>query len=270
MAKCKRPAEAPRGELNQATIGYINEQVAKADESLRQYVDRWMSSSEVPARRTASGVQPIGAPSPVRPGRRFRELASASIPGAIAGAAMAFLVVFLMRPHAPAAIQPQSEIVEAHTASAATATRDAAPAVQPATPTPADKLPGEDWAHRFQYLGEKEPRRLGALVTNIAAADSPLSGSTEKSFTAIGDQLNAGKALAPQDSKLLRVILFQMLAHQISRLQITIDGKYGPGTAAAIPAVRDTLTLESKSVTADDIANLQAEAILRWAAKENL
>src|SRR5438105_570879 len=35
MAKNKRPAEAPRGELNQAVIGYINEQIAAAEDSLR-------------------------------------------------------------------------------------------------------------------------------------------------------------------------------------------------------------------------------------------
>jgi hypothetical protein len=270
MTKKKPPPEVPRGELNRAVIGYINEQVNKAEESLQDYVNRWMSSSEVPARRTASGVQPVGAPSPVRPGRRFSEMAMASIPGAIAGAVMAFLVVFLMRPHAPAATAQQPEVVEAQTASAPSTTRDATPAVQPATPTPADKLPGDDWAHRFQYLGEKEPRRLGALATNIAAADNPLSGQTEKSFAAIGAQLNAGKALGPQDSKLLRVILFQMLAHQISGLQFTIDGKYGPGTAVAVPAVQQALKLESKAATADDIANLQAEAILRWAARDGL
>jgi hypothetical protein len=270
MAKNKRPAEGPRRELDPAVTRYINEQVADAEESLKEYVNRWMSSSEVPARRTMSGGQPVGAPSPVRPGSRLREMAIASVPGAIAGAAMAFFVMFLMRPHAPAAIEPQSENVEAHSAPAAPATHDAAIAVQPATPTPADKLPGEDWAHRFQYLGEREPRRLGALVTNIATVESPLLGQTAKSFTAMNDQLNGGRPLKPQDSNILRVILFQMLAHQISGLQITIDGKYGPGTAAAIPAIRDVLKLESKAGTADDIANLEAEAILRWAARENL
>jgi hypothetical protein len=182
---------------------------------------------------------------------------------------MALLGVFLMRPHAPAATAKPPEVVEAQTASAPSTTRDTPPAVQPATPTPADKLPGEDWAHRFQYLSEKEPRRLSALATSIAAY-SPLSGQAEKSFTAITGQLNAGKALGPQDSKLLRVILFQMLAHQLSGQQITIDGKYGPGTAVAIPAIRDALKLESKAATADDIANLQAEAILRWAARDGL
>ena len=111
---------------------------------------------------------------------------------------------------------------------------------------------------------------MGALATNIAAVESSLSVETQKSLAAIGDQLNAGKPLGPQDSKLLRVILFQMLAQQISGRQMTIDGKYGPGTAAAIPAVRDTLKLDSKAATADDIANLQAEAILRWAAKGGL
>jgi len=271
MAKNKRPAEAPRGDLNPAMIGYINEQVRKAEESLQDYVDRWMSSSDVPARRTPSGGPPIGAPSSVRPGRRFGEMARASIPGAIAGAAMAFLVVFLMRPHAPATIQPQSEIVETHPARAATATRDAAPAVQPATPTPADKLPGEDWAHRFQNLSDNEPRRLAAVATNIAAVDSPLSGSTEKSFAALRDQLNAGKPLRPQDGKLLRGILFQMLAHQISGREFKIDGRFGPATAAAVPAVKDRLNLDWKGGGSDaDIANLEAEAILRWAAKESL
>jgi hypothetical protein len=229
-----------------------------------------MSSSEAPARRTASGVQPIGVTSTVRPGRRFGEMAMASVPGAIAGAAMAFLVMFLMRPHAPSPIQPQSEIVETQRAAAVTSTRSAAPTVQPATPTPADKLPGEDWADRFQYLSDNDPKRLGAIVTNIAIADVPLSGETEKSFNAVRTQLNAGTPLEAGNRKLLRVILFQMLARQISLRDFKIDGKFASVPAAAIKTVRDDLQLQSKGGSSDDIANLQAEAILRWAARENL
>ena len=113
-------------------IGYINEQVANAEESLRDYVNRWMSSSEMPARRTASGVQPVGVSA--QPRRRFSDMAKASVPGAIAGAAMAFLVMFFMRPQAPATTPKQSEVVETYTAPAATATRDATPTVQPEHP----------------------------------------------------------------------------------------------------------------------------------------
>jgi hypothetical protein len=268
MSKKKSAAEVPRGDVNQTSIRYINEQVAKAEESLRDYVQQWMKSGEPPPPRTMPGAPlPAGAPAAAPP-RGMREIAIAAIPGAIAGAAMALLIVFLMRPHS--AVTTTNPVMTSSQPPPATATQTALPAVQPAMPTPADKLPGADWAHRLESLNDDEPRRLGALATNIAATET-LSGQTQKSFTAMREQLDGARSLKPQELKLLRVILFQMLAHQISQLQITIDGKYGKGTAAAIPVIRDALKLESKTASSDgEIANLQAEAILRWAAREHL
>jgi hypothetical protein len=148
--------------------------------------------------------------------------------------------------------------------------RDAAPAVPPPTQVRADALPGSDWANRFLWLSDNEPKRLSAVVTSIAGGDAMLSGGLEKSLTLIRAQLDKGTALAPADRKLLRGILFQMLARQISARDFKIDGKFASVPAAAVTAVRDELHLESNSASSDDIANFEAEAVLRFAARENL
>jgi hypothetical protein len=192
----------------------------------------------------------------------------AAAAGAVGGAVVALLIVFLMRPQAPRPITRQSDTVAAQPVHETT--RDAAPAVQPPTPVRADALPGANWANRFLWLSENAPKRLSSVVTSIAGGDAMLSGEMEKSLTPIRAQLDAGTPLAPADRKLLRGILFQMLARQISGRDFKIDGRFASVPGAAVTAVRNELHLESKAANSDDIANFEGEAVLKWAARENL
>src|SRR5205807_1231669 len=89
MAKNKRPAEAPRGELNQSVIGYINEQIAAAEGSLRDYVDKWRSSSAEPRAPRASSA---GVSRAAPPRRGPGEFAMAAAAGAVGGAVVALLI----------------------------------------------------------------------------------------------------------------------------------------------------------------------------------
>jgi hypothetical protein len=269
MAKNKRPAEGPRRELDPAVTRYINEQVAAAEDSLREYVKKWAGAVQQGADRGGAAPRdPGGVPAPSRFPRRWSEIAAATGAGAIGGALVASLAIFMMRPHTsvPASRPDRAEI--AATQTIATTTQEGTPAVQPPTRTSADSLAGATWADRFQTLSDTDPKRLASVVDAITANVTP---DAKTRFGKLRAQIESGKPLANADRKFLRGILYQMLVQKIGGADFRIDGKFESVPAAAVKFVTEDLNLEStKSGTDRDIANIEAEAILRWAARQSL
>ncbi len=270
MPKNRRPAEGPRRELDPAVTGYINEQVAAAQDSLREYVKKWVGAVPQGADRgSAAPHDPGGVLAPSRFPRRWSEIAAATGAGAIGGVLAALLTIFMMRPPAsvPASRADRAEIAATQTL-APTTRQEGAPAVQPQPRTAADSLAGATWADRFQTLIDTDPKRLASVVDAIAANFAP---DAKTRFGKLRAQIESGKPLANADRKFLRGILYQMLVQKIGGSDFKIDGKFKSVPATAVKFVTEDLNLEStKSDTDRDIANIEAEAILRWAALKGL
>jgi|GEM_PF-2317537 len=270
MAKSKEPAAGTRRELDPAVTNYINEQVADAQESLREYVQKWTRAVEQgmdrgSAPRGSGGALPPSSRFP----RRWSEIAAAATAGIVGGVVAASLTVLMMRPHAS---NPPTDRVDpaAATQTFATTTRqDAAHAAppQPQPQTPWESLTGATWAEKFQTLSNNDPKRLASIVDSIVT-NAPDPKTT---FGKLHAQIAGGKVLSDKDRKLLRVILYQMLAQEIAASDVRIDGKFESVPAADVDAVRASLNLESTKTSNDvEIANVEAEAIFKWAMRKGL
>jgi hypothetical protein len=272
MAKNKRPAEGPRRELDLAVTRYINEQVSAAEESIRESMKKWTGAVQQGMDRGGSAPRdPSGVPPPPsRFPRRWSEIAAAAGAGVVGGVLAASLTVLMMRPHAstPPSTTDRVDTAAATQTFATTTRQDAAQAVQPQPRTPFESLTGTTWAEKFQTLSNNDPKRLASVVDAIAAN---FVNDPKTRFEKLRTQIESGKTLADVDRKFMRTVLFQMLAQNIGGSDFRIDGKFESVPADAVRSVMGDLNLESTKTSTDgDIANVEAEAILRWAARRGL